>query len=442
MKDIRQIHRQAMELARQANEELRAGKKEKYIEISKKALALEKEAAFELIADFESEPTRSVLFRSAATLAFNLGDYQQSKQLIHLALSGEPHSELESELSLLNDLIKNAIESKFVVSDAVENSYLELLREKAINLKITPKENKYSKAVVVSHVIDFLKNIENSFVRFSEINFNKLFDKTDFTDYDNVLNLFKQETKQLCVDFEFNSFGVSIVSDSEIMNYGDIYSKKFTNFKKELFTNFQKDVLLPDLNASEFQSRIKEKYTPEERIQIYSPIIDSLGEKSDYKVSMTNKNFKKIIKDYSPVNKQSQEVLKPKIIKPESEDDTRVIKRTFEVTNSTGSTKSKIFSDHLDYAEFRITFENLNYLAKNVYFKDPYEVKIIFKDMVFIINDTSYKIYAQDKDYKEVQKLYSKQFIERFSKLINSNSLNAVESAIFKLMNDNTMRDW
>ena len=66
MKDIRSIHGRAMELMRSANQSLEDRDKVSYLAKTAAALELEREAAFELLTNFESEPTRSVLFRSAA----------------------------------------------------------------------------------------------------------------------------------------------------------------------------------------------------------------------------------------------------------------------------------------------------------------------------------------------------------------------------------------
>lgn len=444
MKDIREIHRKAMDLARQANDALLAGNKELFISLSKSSFEFEKEAAFELVSDLASEPTRSVLFRSAATLAFNIGNFQEAQKLIHFALAGNPFPEIIEELDLLLSKSKDALEIKTSVAEATENTYLSLLREKAINLRIEPKEKKYSKAVVLSHIIDFLKNVQNSYQNFSEINFKRNFSQTDFKEWDSVLSLFKQETKPLCVDLKWNSFGVSIVADSEIMNYNNFYGDKFINFKKELFEDFKKEVLLPDLNSEEFQNAIKEKYTNEERAQIFTPILESLKERSQYNVSIADKNFKSIIKVFNPVNQKSQQVLKPKIEKTqEDNDEPKVIKRTFELASPSGGSKSKLFSDHLDYAEFRITSTNISFGGKQVSFTNQFEYKIIFNHGTFVIDDSFYKIYVEDKEYKDIQKKFEKAFIEKYMYLLeNIESLSQEEKTILDSLETTSMRDW
>ena len=67
-------------------------------------LALEKEAAAaDLMVDEDIEPTRSVLHRSAATLAWRCEEYDVARRLIDRALAGNAPPEIAAEL---NDLLR------------------------------------------------------------------------------------------------------------------------------------------------------------------------------------------------------------------------------------------------------------------------------------------------------------------------------------------------
>jgi len=57
--------------------------------------------AWLLFLKMEAEPTRSVLFRSAAWLAFNCGKMRAAEQLISAALVGNPPMEIIKELRSL-----------------------------------------------------------------------------------------------------------------------------------------------------------------------------------------------------------------------------------------------------------------------------------------------------------------------------------------------------
>lgn len=96
IKDAQTLHREAMDLAEQAALAQAEGRSAKDLY----AAALEKERqAAELVAPLvDLEPTRSVLFRSAASLALDCGDYRTAEQLIARALAGNPPDEIAEEL--------------------------------------------------------------------------------------------------------------------------------------------------------------------------------------------------------------------------------------------------------------------------------------------------------------------------------------------------------
>jgi len=77
MKEIKKIHNEAINLVKQANIVLEKGDRMSYLSLIEQAYFLEKEAAYELDSLITEEPTRSVLFRSAANLAFLCGKYEE-----------------------------------------------------------------------------------------------------------------------------------------------------------------------------------------------------------------------------------------------------------------------------------------------------------------------------------------------------------------------------
>jgi ABC-type multidrug transport system fused ATPase/permease subunit len=123
MKDIRSIHREAMALAKEANEALLNGSPNRFIDLSRQAFHLERDAANRLYDEFDSEPTRSVLYRSAATLAYNIGEFREAKELIHLALSGKPHAEIFEELEALLQKVDTALVKEIDVYELSDKAY-------------------------------------------------------------------------------------------------------------------------------------------------------------------------------------------------------------------------------------------------------------------------------------------------------------------------------
>jgi hypothetical protein len=98
MSTVQKLHQQAMDLAEQADLAKLRGQTDGVQAILRQALTLESEAAKMVADDLMDEPTRSVLHRSAASLAIECGELQTAEKLIARALAGTPPSDIEEEL--------------------------------------------------------------------------------------------------------------------------------------------------------------------------------------------------------------------------------------------------------------------------------------------------------------------------------------------------------
>lgn len=98
MKSINELHEVAMDLADQAFIARRRGDVDAANTLSKKAYEQELKAAEVLRDDLSAEPSRSVLYRSAASLAMECGEMREAERLISIALVGNPPHEIAEEL--------------------------------------------------------------------------------------------------------------------------------------------------------------------------------------------------------------------------------------------------------------------------------------------------------------------------------------------------------
>ena len=105
MVSMDQLHEQAMDLSDQADVAKKQGQHEEASKLYNQAAQLEARAARYFENDFTAEPTRAILYRSAAALAIDAGDKATAKRLIHQALAGFPPQEIENELTELLDRI-------------------------------------------------------------------------------------------------------------------------------------------------------------------------------------------------------------------------------------------------------------------------------------------------------------------------------------------------
>jgi hypothetical protein len=98
MKHSQDLHHKAMRLADEAEAARRQGNVQVAQERLRQAFDHERQAADLVSRDFSLEPTRSVLHRSAASLALECGALRDAERLIAAALSGEPPPEIAEEL--------------------------------------------------------------------------------------------------------------------------------------------------------------------------------------------------------------------------------------------------------------------------------------------------------------------------------------------------------
>lgn len=137
MSKVRELHNNAMLLAEKALVARRDNNSELSIECSKKAFLLETDAAKLIPNDLSSEPTRSILYCSAASLAFEAKEYEAAKRLAIQGLAGYPSKRIEKELTeifekvsfedhlILHDVSLDAGDFQFTLQgNAVSNGFI------------------------------------------------------------------------------------------------------------------------------------------------------------------------------------------------------------------------------------------------------------------------------------------------------------------------------
>lgn len=101
--NTKQVHREAMQIAQEAFVAKQNGSNEEAVALYERAFELEKMAALSLLQFYDKEPTRSILFRSAAALAKNSNNYRAAEQMVSYGLAGNPPSDIADELRILYD---------------------------------------------------------------------------------------------------------------------------------------------------------------------------------------------------------------------------------------------------------------------------------------------------------------------------------------------------
>lgn len=102
---VRMAHRTAMDLTQRAIVLRENGHLEEAARLTSEALAYEIAAAEAVGRTLENEPTRSILYRSAASIAAQAGNFDQAIYLAEEGLAGWPPPRVTAEL---NDILTEA----------------------------------------------------------------------------------------------------------------------------------------------------------------------------------------------------------------------------------------------------------------------------------------------------------------------------------------------
>lgn len=98
MNELITLHNEAMDLALLGDKALAAGDKAEAATLYQRAYEKEREVSFMAEMQNNPEPGLSILFRSAASLAYQCGYLREAEKLITHALSGNPTKEIAAEL--------------------------------------------------------------------------------------------------------------------------------------------------------------------------------------------------------------------------------------------------------------------------------------------------------------------------------------------------------
>ncbi|OQX26499.1 MAG: hypothetical protein BWK80_10180 [Desulfobacteraceae bacterium IS3] len=105
MNHIRLLHEKAMDMAEKAFVAKLKGDTEQAARLFREAFENEAEAARAVPDLPSSEPTRSVLYRSAASLALDCNEFREAERLIGAGLAGFPPEEIAEELRVLYEKV-------------------------------------------------------------------------------------------------------------------------------------------------------------------------------------------------------------------------------------------------------------------------------------------------------------------------------------------------
>ena len=119
MTTVRELHDRAMKLAQQALLARHSGEWIRAKQLANEGYLLESQAAAMVPKNESSEPTRSILYRSAASLAYQAKNLEAAQRLIFEGLTGYPPATVERELKHLYEQVdfENHLKTHGVILD-------------------------------------------------------------------------------------------------------------------------------------------------------------------------------------------------------------------------------------------------------------------------------------------------------------------------------------
>jgi len=128
MTTVRELHDKSAELAQAAMVARHEGREEEAKSLARQALEYELQAAGLVPKEQASEPTRSILYLSAASLAYQCKDLQTAQRLVAEGLSGYPPPKVEEDLQDLFEQVAQELQSDIEYAPEIEEAGREVGR--------------------------------------------------------------------------------------------------------------------------------------------------------------------------------------------------------------------------------------------------------------------------------------------------------------------------
>ena len=425
MSRAREIHRLAMDKLHSAEQALERGESGVYISLLTQALEYETEAAFLLRDKINAEPTRSVLFRSAATLAVRCENYKQAERLIFTALAGDPPAGIRSELlNVLSqtDGLRPSDEKNTPLKSGVtrimqRNDYITSLRERAIAIKVEPKDQKHLSVVRADYAIDVLHYIRSSYFSFTEADFNRTFAEEEFyVSKERILNRLKSDDL-LIPDLQYASFGISLSVDAFTL---DGIPTKIAKWRAESFERFKKNVIYLNYNSMSDISDAISIFDDDEIRSIYSPIVSLLKESNGYIIKVMDKGYAKAERVLTPIAKAVAQAIIPKKA-PRQEDEVKL----FQALGVMKEGESVLRKDNIiniteiEYMEFNNESDKIQHGKEYLILKEPYLVKIVYERGIFNINVPELNISVATSSHKDIVPMFNNEVVKLYKRLFS-----------------------
>jgi hypothetical protein len=156
------------------------GDKPASLRFTELAFEAEKQAAFFLLSKFDNEPMRSLVFRSAASLALQCKRYLEAKKMVYQGLAGNPPDDIAAQLITVYEMVEKemrlaemptaVIQTVDVDSHPKTKTYfwlkgiLTIADARQHQIRIVSEDNKIAKVHFPKDLGEIVRNYWNEYV--------------------------------------------------------------------------------------------------------------------------------------------------------------------------------------------------------------------------------------------------------------------------------------
>ncbi|RYE30365.1 MAG: hypothetical protein EOP42_12330 [Sphingobacteriaceae bacterium] len=289
----------------------------------------------------------------------------------------------------------------------MEEQYINRLRDNSVYIKLEANSS-VGGAIDINSLTQVLNSLNQSYKKFLEIELSK---NPDVKTQNNKKEFeqFLIDSELLIVDLDFASFGAAISPNTlTAKSYHTI--KNSLEVKKQSFNNYKEDVLQFNYSDEKFVERITNKYTLEERNDIYKPIIDNLVNSSKFKFyhGANKQQLKKVPSQLKgPVIEKLISTVPSKKIELKKEEVMYVMYVTSSDEVDLFGKKPKfsrvLATTKLDKPIYPYQLNELKYDSSILKFKDTLSAIVSFEDDMFFITypDLNIEVWGDDRNEAE-----------------------------------------
>lgn len=185
-----------------------------------------------------------------------------------------------------------------IIEEHKNKQYINELKKSAFYMKISPKTSKYGHTVGLKEMAETLfKKVSESYSAFTKADFTNKFERiyTELKEFKNKLSIVNNEIDFRLVDAGINSFEIGLAVDRQMKM--TIEDKKLREWALKVGDDFKATIL--DVNYSDDRQveLILEKFSPEQRKKIFTPMFEIIENKNfEFQIKNNKRSKYKTIK--------------------------------------------------------------------------------------------------------------------------------------------------